>query len=88
MIIFEAIGDFFGSITDWMNENLDGPGPIGAFAGVFFSSCCLFYLGLNPKRDVFGRLFFYYLFFQVILSASFFSRRIIILFYKVLLLSR
>ena len=37
MIIFEAIGDFFGSITDWMNENLDGPGPIGAFVGVFLA---------------------------------------------------
>jgi len=26
MIVFEAIGDFFGNITDWMNDNLaDGP---------------------------------------------------------------
>jgi hypothetical protein len=34
MIVFETIGDFFGSIGDWMNENLDSGGPIGAFIGV------------------------------------------------------
>ena len=34
MFIFEAIGDFFGSIGDWMNDNLDAKGPIGAFIGV------------------------------------------------------
>lgn len=45
MIIFEAIGDFFGSITDWMNENLDGPGPIGAFAGVFLAVAACFIWG-------------------------------------------
>jgi hypothetical protein len=45
MIIFEAIGDFFGSITDWMNENLDGAGPIGAFAGVFLAVAACFIWG-------------------------------------------
>ena len=34
MIVFETIGDFFGSIGDWMNDNLDNGGPIGAFIGV------------------------------------------------------
>ena len=34
MLFFEAIGDFIGSITDWMNDNLDGAGLIGAFLGV------------------------------------------------------
>ena len=34
MIVFETIGDFFGSIGDWMNENLDNGGPIGALIGV------------------------------------------------------
>jgi hypothetical protein len=34
MIVFDAIGDFFGSITDWMNDTLDYGGPIAAIAAV------------------------------------------------------
>ena len=34
MIVFDAIGDFFGSITDWMNETLDFGGPAVAIAAV------------------------------------------------------
>jgi hypothetical protein len=44
MIIFETIGDFFGSITDWMNENL-ASGPWPAFLGVGISVAICFIWG-------------------------------------------
>ena len=34
MFVFNAIGDFFGNITDWMNDNLDPGGPAAAFVAV------------------------------------------------------
>jgi len=34
MIVFDAIGDFFGSVTDWMNDNLDAGGPAAALVAV------------------------------------------------------
>jgi len=34
MFVFEAIGDFFGNITDWMNDNLDANGPAAALVAV------------------------------------------------------
>jgi hypothetical protein len=34
MFVFDAIGDFFGSITDWMNDSLDFAGPLAALVAV------------------------------------------------------
>lgn len=34
MYVFDAIGDFFGSITDWMNDNLEFGGPLAAIVAV------------------------------------------------------
>jgi hypothetical protein len=34
MYVFDAIGDFFGNITDWMNDNLDAGGPAAALLAV------------------------------------------------------
>lgn len=28
------ISDFFGNIADWLDDNLDVAGPVGAFIGV------------------------------------------------------
>ena len=34
MYLFDAVGDFFGNITDWMDDNLDVGGPLAAIVAV------------------------------------------------------
>jgi hypothetical protein len=45
MYVLETIGDFFGSIGDWINDNLDYGAPIGAFIGVALSLVACFIWG-------------------------------------------
>ena len=40
----DAVSDFFGNITDWLNDNLttDGPWPAFIGVGIAFTLCVIF----------------------------------------------
>jgi len=39
----DAVSDFFGNITDWLNDNLtDGPWPAFVGVGIAFTLCVIF----------------------------------------------
>jgi hypothetical protein len=42
----DAVSDFFGTITDWLNDNLTTDGPWPAFVGVGISLALCFIFGL------------------------------------------